>query len=114
MTTPARRQLTLILAAAEPAGPGGGSWDAAMCGRPAADWLLDTAEALEPDALRFAGSGGAAIRERAEARPAFAGLLAAGPGAAGRPGQAGITVIMSGRSPLVQPATVRRALQTGA
>jgi acetyltransferase-like isoleucine patch superfamily enzyme len=111
VTAGARRKLTVILAAAGPGGAGCDTWDAPLCGRPAAAWLLDTVEALQPDAISFAG-GATAVRECGEARPAVARLLAAATGAArGQRQRAGITVIMPGRSPLVQPATVQRAMR---
>jgi acetyltransferase-like isoleucine patch superfamily enzyme len=124
MTGPARGRLTVILAAALPVQPvqngqpgpdgqpGCGWWNEPLCGRPAADWLLDTVTAIRPDAVGFAGCGAAAVRERAEARPALRRVLAAAPGTSGgRGGQPDVTLVLSCLNPLLQPGTIRRALR---
>jgi UDP-3-O-[3-hydroxymyristoyl] glucosamine N-acyltransferase len=55
---------------------------ALLCGRPAADWLLDSIEAAAPDQFAVTGN------------------------------QPGVTLAVSSRYPLLQPATITRAIDT--
>jgi acetyltransferase-like isoleucine patch superfamily enzyme len=112
LTGQAGGNVTVILTAPEAAGSGPGAWNAALCGRPAADWLLDTVQAIGPDAVCPAGRGADALRERVQARPQLARLISQprnGSGPDRRPG--GISVTLAGPSPLLQPATIWRALR---
>jgi acetyltransferase-like isoleucine patch superfamily enzyme len=107
LTGPGGGQLAIIVATGQANGSQVAEsqpWDALLCGRSAADWLLDTVEALRPRALRFTGCGAGQVRERAQARPALRPALAQ---AADQPE---LTVILSGLNPLLQPATISRAL----
>jgi hypothetical protein len=49
-----------------------------LCGRPAADWLLDTVAAIGPDGLDVLGPDPAYLRDRVLARPDLAPLLGSG------------------------------------
>lgn len=107
MTRLPRGQLTIIVATGEPTrSPAPDASDPSLCGRSAADWLLDTVVAVRPSAVSFAGCGAAGIRKRAEARPALRRALAAGD----REGQPGVTVVLSCLSPLLRPASIRQAI----
>jgi acetyltransferase-like isoleucine patch superfamily enzyme len=121
MTRAPHGGLTIILAAGRPAEtgppaetgapaetgpPDGDWWNAALCGRTAMDWLLDTVAALRPDAFLVSGGHSAELADRALTRPALARASIARD--SGRPGT---TVVMSCRYPLLRPATIRRAVQ---
>ncbi len=103
-------QLSVILATGHAAGQSAfDSRDVALCGRPAADWLLDTVLALRPKALSCTGCGAAAMAGLAGARPALRQALTAT--TSDVDGQPAVTLVLSGRHPLLRPATIRRALR---
>jgi bifunctional UDP-N-acetylglucosamine pyrophosphorylase/glucosamine-1-phosphate N-acetyltransferase len=80
--------------------------DADICGRPAIDWLLDTVACLEPCDVTVSGPEAPIVRDRLTARPALTA-----PGGAGRSDAAdAVTLALRCSVPLVQPATLRRAL----
>ena len=95
--------LTVILAS----GP-----DLPLCGRPAADWLLDTAAELGPVAVAASGCGADQVRDLAVARPELAAALAAAAPEPDDGQKAAITVVLSCRYPLLQAAVLRQALRT--